>query len=131
GEAGDFVIDARLGAGDHRDHPLTFSRPGIDAVTLTVGVTVAADGKATAAIRDAQGTQLVTATTTAATAEQSVLARDIPNPVAARPACARRPHGLEWPLRGAVCRLHAGQSLPDLGRTVRPRRRKRHDDRVA
>jgi N-acetylmuramoyl-L-alanine amidase len=110
GEAGDFVIDARLATGDH---PLTFSRPGIDPVTLTVGVTVAGDGKATAAIRDAQGAVLVTATTAAAATEQSVLTLDIPNPVAV--AVHKLRGTVIWPdsLPGDVAADYRGSPLAE------------------
>jgi hypothetical protein len=80
GAGGDFVIDARLPVGDH---PLAFARSGIDPVTCTVRVSVDAQGRATAAVLDPQGTELVSATTPAAATEQSVVALALPGAIRA------------------------------------------------
>lgn len=70
GRDGDFVIDARLAAGEHR---LEFKRPGIDTLALTVRVLLDAAGLATVNIVDQAGTSLFSQTTLAAATEDTVV----------------------------------------------------------
>ena len=78
GPAGDFVVNARLAAGDH---PLQITRPGIEPVTLTVRVALDGAGVATASVLDAAGAELVAGETADAATELSVVALDLPQPV--------------------------------------------------
>jgi hypothetical protein len=74
-ELGEFVLDARLPVGNH---PLRFSRPGIDPLERTAEVTAAADGKVTVALLDPDGNEMIRRTTAQAATEASVLTFAIP-----------------------------------------------------
>lgn len=110
GADGLFVIDARLPVGDAQ---VQIARPGIDPVTLTVAVTATAQGVVTAAVRDAAGAVLVTATTPAPATEATVLTMRIPDPIAVKVHKVRGT--LRWPdsLPGDVAADYLGTPLAE------------------
>jgi hypothetical protein len=110
GADGRFVIDARLPVGDHA---LRFERPGIDSLELTVRVTAAADGRVTAAVRDAGGGELVSRTTAEPSTTLSMLELTLPQPVRLRVHKLRGT--VLWPdsLTGNVAVGYRGSPLAD------------------
>jgi hypothetical protein len=81
GRDGDFVLDARLPAGEHR---LECSRPGIDPLAVTVRVSLDAAGHATVKIVDAAGVNLYSATTIAPATEDTVITAPLGKALAVR-----------------------------------------------
>jgi hypothetical protein len=110
GADGRFVIDARLPVGDH---VLRCERPGIDALDLTVRVTAAADGRVTAAVRDAPGAELVAGTTAQSATTLSVLELALPQDVPIRVHKLRGT--VRWPdsLPGNVPAAYRGTPLAE------------------